>query len=419
MGRDRRRGHKPPWEAPSEEHAAAFWDHDLNDPLRWLQLCAPANTSSTASAAVPAGTLGGIPLGLVSARPLAAGRLMLAPAWLASLGDDPQPDWAASSPPAFSYLHLTNMWHCFPHMCWSKAGRLFWLRAHGFWDERLDSLGITPRGKPFDSRTRVLALPPETYEAIKALTPPHGGNAPTTAKERWYAFRRAHALVHNLVTVALLLGRRPVIPEVPCSFIRAIQPRKSSNPSERARFGINHPSVIVTGSADAPTCHLTPGTWRPGGPDQCYHNKVMHEFDFRKLVASRAASSAASQSNGSIVAPPPPLPTSADSTPAERSPSADRAAVAETFRTMCTRGAELEATAIVELGGLLPARDFLLDAPLDFDEFRLETKRLASRKPRWRSMLRGKVLKKLEGVCPGAAEFDFERKACIGYSLAE
>jgi hypothetical protein len=57
----------------------------------------------------------------VRSRPLLPGRLMVAPSWLASLGDDPEPDWAASDPPGFAYLHLTNMWHCFPHMCWSKA----------------------------------------------------------------------------------------------------------------------------------------------------------------------------------------------------------------------------------------------------------------------------------------------------------
>lgn len=48
---------------------------------------------------------------------------MIAPTWLTSLGVDPEVDWAGASPPAFAYLHLTNMWHCFPHMCWSKAVR--------------------------------------------------------------------------------------------------------------------------------------------------------------------------------------------------------------------------------------------------------------------------------------------------------
>ena len=87
-------------------------------PRRWPS---EKRNRAQASAKGAEGETTGIPLGLVSQKPLMPGRLMIAPTWLASLGDDPQPDWAASDPPAFSYLHLTNMWHCFPHMCWSKA----------------------------------------------------------------------------------------------------------------------------------------------------------------------------------------------------------------------------------------------------------------------------------------------------------
>ena len=73
----------------------------------------------------------GIPLGLESELPLLPGRMLVAPPWLASLGNDPESDWAAASPSPLAYVHITNMWKCFPHPCWSKAGRLFWLRAHG------------------------------------------------------------------------------------------------------------------------------------------------------------------------------------------------------------------------------------------------------------------------------------------------
>ena len=143
----RTEGASPPWDPPDDElNARAFYKHDLGSPLRTLDLCSPRNASAGAAAPVPAGTTSGIPLGLPSARPLRPGRLMVAPTWLASLGNDPEEGWAAAEPPGFAYLHLTNMWHCFPHMCWSKAGRLFWLRAHGFWDARLDALGLTPRG---------------------------------------------------------------------------------------------------------------------------------------------------------------------------------------------------------------------------------------------------------------------------------
>ena len=67
----------------------------------------------------------GIPLGLESELPLLPGRIMVAPAWLASLGNDPEPDWAGASPSPLAYVHITNMWKCFPHPCWSKVGRLF------------------------------------------------------------------------------------------------------------------------------------------------------------------------------------------------------------------------------------------------------------------------------------------------------
>merc|ERR1719217_745961 len=89
-----------------------------------------------------------------------------------------------------------------------------------------------------------------------------------------------HALIHNLATIAALIGRKPVIPQVPCEYVRAVQQRKASTPSDRSRFGVSHPSVVATGTADKPVCHLAPGTWRPGGPDQCYHNRIMSQFDY-------------------------------------------------------------------------------------------------------------------------------------------
>ncbi len=404
----------PPWPAASEPHARSFYEADLRTPLLWIQLCPPANASSSANAPAPPGTTRGIPLGLVSSVPTLPGRLMIAPTFLASLGDDPQPDWAGATPPAFSYLHLTNMWHCFPHMCWSKAGRLFWLRAHGFWDERLDALGITPRGKPYDGRTRVLTLPAETYAAIEALTPPHGGDPPDTSAERWLGFRRAHALVHNLVTLASLLGRKPHIPEVPCSFIRGIQPRKRSNPSARSRFGVSHPSTVVTGSVEREVCHLAPGTWRPGGPDQCYHNRIMHSFDFRRFLASPAVAAAAraGHGNGSLTVPRPPLP------PDERS-SLDAKLDVAALRAICERASQLAETPVLVLDGLLPARDFLIDAPLDAAEFASERRRKATRRPRWHSLLQPSTLRALEGACPGAKDLIADRKACVGYFLAE
>ena len=54
-----------------------------------------------------------------------------------------------------------------------------------------------------------------------------------------------------MVLLATLLDRRPVIPQVPCEFIRAVQPR-SGVPASRSRFGVSHPSVVVTGTPEAP-----------------------------------------------------------------------------------------------------------------------------------------------------------------------
>jgi len=146
---------------------------------------------------------------------------MVAPVWLASLGSSEEADWAAAAPAPLTYVHITNMWKCFPHMCWSKAGRLFWLRAHGFWDKRLDALGLTPRGPPHTTKTKVLALPHSAAAALARLSTQTRSLAGwPKLKTRALGFRRLHALIHNLVTLAILTGRTPVIPAVPCDFIR-------------------------------------------------------------------------------------------------------------------------------------------------------------------------------------------------------
>ena len=101
--------------------------------------------------------------------------------------------------------------------------------------------------------------------------------------------------------LAALLGRRPVIPQVPCSFVRAVQsPELWSVP--KSRFGICHAGVVATGPPEEPTCHLTPGTWRPGGPDQCYHSWAMAEFDFARYLA-RAPRRAAPNGSVSVALP--------------------------------------------------------------------------------------------------------------------
>ena len=300
----------PPDEPPFAER---FFKVHLRVPLLWLPLCPLPNASSRAAVPIADGTTEGIPLGLESPRPLAHGRLMVSPAWLASLGNDPESDWAGARPSPLTYVHITNMWKCFPHPCWSKAGRLFWLRAHGFWDRQLDDLGLTPRGAPFTDSTTVLALPAAAFDAVEQLgeqtrklkswPKPHARNL---------GWRKLHALVHNLVTVAGLIGRKPVLPHVPCDFVRAVQSPEQPN-RKRSRFGVCHAAVVATGSAEKTTCQLAPGTWRPGGPDQCYQNAVMFGFDFGRFVQLPSVRAA---SNGSLHVRGPPVTLSTRQNPA-------------------------------------------------------------------------------------------------------
>ena len=195
------------------------------------------------------------------------------------MGADPDLGWGTlrSSPP-FAYLHLTNTWKCFPRPCWSKASRLFWLRANGAWDRRLDALGLTPFGTPFSPGTRVLTLPPSAWEAIAALAPlPLNRDRPAAKR----VFRQLHALVHNLVTVAALVGRRAAVPEIPCAFIRAIQPLRNPN-LPKSRYGLAHPAFIITGAQRA-TCYLAPATWHAHQGAQCTQTEIMHPFDLQEV----------------------------------------------------------------------------------------------------------------------------------------
>ena len=85
--------------------------------------------------------------------------------------------------------------------------------------------------------------------------------------------------LHNLVLAAALVGRRPVIPTVPCEFVRAVQ-SQSSEQSRTSRFGISHAGFVTSGTAAAPVCHLAPATWRHTGAGECHHGRVLHQADF-------------------------------------------------------------------------------------------------------------------------------------------
>ena len=74
---------------------------------------------------------------------------------------------------------------------------------------------------------------------------------------------------------------------------------------------------------------------------------------------------------------------------------------------------------LLQLDGLLPIRDLILDAPIGEGEFASERQRLASDRPRWLSLLQAPEVRELQKVCPGARELIPFRKACVGYFLAE
>ena len=79
---------------------------------------------------------------------------------------------------------------------------------------------------------------------------------------------------------------------------------------------------------------------------------------------------------------------------------------------------------VIELDDLIPpdgrpSFDHILDSPVGVSEFESEKLRLDSKRPRWKSLLQGAVLHKLRDVCPGTKDFTEQRKACVGYYLAE
>ena len=74
---------------------------------------------------------------------------------------------------------------------------------------------------------------------------------------------------------------------------------------------------------------------------------------------------------------------------------------------------------VLQLDGLLPLTDTLLDRPLPLHEFVSEAQREKSRKPRWPSLLQQAELRELAPSCPGAKQLVAFRKQCVGYFLAE
>ena len=237
---------------------------------------------------------------------LLPGFVMRAPVPLAALGTDPVLNWPsahATYAGPTAYLHLTNDYHCFPQLCRSHASRLFWMRAHGYWDPRLDALALTPHGAPFRIRpqsdaTRVLALTSTAWDSLTRLArelrtatrlpwadarAPYDG-PPPTGLQKALARYRFRTLLHNLVTVAALVGRTPVIPKVPCEFLFAVQRTASQlgdaaddATSASSNFRLNRMDFdVMTGGDQQPVCRPAPGH----ADGTCTARHAMSDFDF-------------------------------------------------------------------------------------------------------------------------------------------
>ena len=246
------------------------------------------------------------------------GFVMRAPVALAALGTDPVLNWpsvhAAYTGPT-AYLHLTNDYHCFPQLCRSHASRLFWMRAHGYWDTRLDSLSLTPHGAPFrvapqTDPTRVLTLTSTARGSLARLARdlrtsirlpwgdrgrPYDG-PPPTGLQKALARYRFRTLLHNLVTVAALVGRTPVIPTVPCEFLFAVQRTASQvgdatddATSASSNFRLNRMDFdVMTDASQQPVCRPAPGH----ADGTCTARHAMSDFDFADFSRQLNATSA-------------------------------------------------------------------------------------------------------------------------------
>jgi hypothetical protein len=194
---------------------------------------------------------------------LASGELLIAPPWLLARGSQPEIDWTVAQPPPVAYAHLVNMWRCFGSDCYSRANRLWWLRATGVWDRRLDDAGLTPGGPLWDAHTRVLVLSTATVSNMRS-------------------FLDLNKVLHDLVVAASLTGRTPVMPTLPCSFLQ------SDAPQHKAFIhGVPWSDVLAVGPPDQARCYPYPGGMN--NAPHCGYAEVMHGFDFsyfKKVVAA-------------------------------------------------------------------------------------------------------------------------------------
>ena len=281
-----------------------------------MKLCAPRHVRVSSPSSLSTASLSG--------RCLRAGRLLTAPPWLASLGTEPGLSWGAPPRPQIAYVHPVSMWRCFGRgSCFSKHNRVWWLRAVGRWERKLDGPGVFVAAAAGAGAVAVAAggavgaavgvtvgaavgaadaavgskglvplhVPGGVPPSAKALSPgilrqrmPHllerlQGEVvlalPPATVARCRDFWELHVLVHNFVTAALLLGLVPQMPAVPCRLFQGWADgrlNRSASDSGRPppilrpftfvlgrRYGIGMGDVLATGPKRSPRCLLFPG----------------------------------------------------------------------------------------------------------------------------------------------------------------
>jgi len=139
----------------------------------------------------------------------------------------------------------------------------------------------------------------------------------------------------------------------------------------------------------------------------------MHDFDFPAFLQSRGAASA--RRNGTVRVASPHY----SSSPLEVGDILSGKLELQPLHELCRAAQAQRELPVLQLDGLIPLGDFLIDRPLQHQEFLTETRRLASKRPRWPSLLQNLELQQLAADCPGARNLIAFRKQCVGYFIAE
>ena len=374
--------------------------------LTFVPLCAPSNLSIAAE----------------TGRCLRAGKLLIAPPWLASLGVEPTLSWATAPNPQTAYVHPVSMWRCFGRgSCFAKTHRVWWMRANRLWEPRLDQFLHAQQQQQqrwqHDSTARLpidVSLPgglPAAVRGDAVLELP----AATVARAR--DFYELHRLLHNLVTIGLLIGLTPRIPAVPCAIFanwtakfatategRPPEPLRRFHFVLGRRFGIGLSDVLARGSVSSPRCLLFPSGDRGAGGN-CGLDLIDHAFDNeaedgRDGVTAEAPHALLTLSLEDALS---------QSTAEARLVAACRAARAKGLRNGRARR--------VQLVGLDPRSSLIVDGPSPAAR-EMNASVLASVLSSSAARFRSGV-PQLESICPGVSRWVRAEKSCTYYFLRD